>query len=247
MVKNFIAKSLWDNQGRLADDGGADFYRKLSTGAHAYLVPLDLKDWHQDFEMTPKGEGKVEEALRLVKETFKPLAAPLLVHNGIPLPSGAPPLPYLTCAVINEEDYPWNPKGKMVDIVEQICSEFGPFSSYEPLVRTRGSNTALYPATPSPDIPELAVRSGIPQTSGTQHSLAVPATEKHRSSTTTETHPASGDATSRQGRAKSHDTRLPSTLSSARPKRSAAEAFGDENNQEEKNGTSAVGPLSDEF
>lgn len=244
MVKNFITKSLWNNQGRNADDGGAEFYRKLSAGDGAYLVPLELRDWHLYFPMTLKGERKVSEALSLVKETYKPLTAPLLVNNGLPLPDGARPLPYLTFAKITEEDYPWNPEGKMVDIVERVRSEFGLPNLYEPLASSGRSGIALSPATPSPEISQFAARPARPQMGGTPHYLTVSITAKHRISNPSETRPTSGGSTTRQNRAKSYEARLPS---STRPKRSAAEAFGDENDEEEENDTPAAEPPSEEF
>lgn len=107
LIQRYISKALYNNEGRVAQDGGADFYRKLNQGGNAYLLPDEVRDWHGDFPMSDKGHKKFREAVEAVKNEYRPLTAPLLVNNGLPFAADAPPLPYLTLAIITEADFPW--------------------------------------------------------------------------------------------------------------------------------------------
>jgi len=108
LFRQYMAQAGNDGQTRLADDGGYDYYRKFAIGGNAYLNHEDLTTFHQYFPMSNKACSVFEAHMNVLKEEVKVFVKDLMVVRTHVDPANLGyDKPWLTCAVINKEDYPW--------------------------------------------------------------------------------------------------------------------------------------------
>jgi hypothetical protein len=106
LVRQFIVSEIMAGHGYQAADGGASFYRKISTGDAAYCCDADLDQWHLKFDMTSKGKQRMREGLIYVKNQMKTVVAELMVSRTV-ISDGNGDYPYLTHTEFKDVELPW--------------------------------------------------------------------------------------------------------------------------------------------
>lgn len=104
--RQWFAQNISDDRSRRAPDGGLAFYASIHEGGQAYLTHLDFKQFHQYFPMSIKACHVLETNMGVLKEDLKKYVADLMIERTH-LKRADHPIDWLTCAVVDKEDYPW--------------------------------------------------------------------------------------------------------------------------------------------
>ena len=105
--RQWFAQAISDGRNRLSSDGGYEFYHQIGAAGQAYLGHESFRSFHQYFPMSSKACNVLEGNMGVMKEEVKVFVAELLVNRVNVDPSTYPPLKWLTCAVVNKEEFPW--------------------------------------------------------------------------------------------------------------------------------------------
>lgn len=107
--RQYFAQAISDGRNRLADDGGFEFYRQLGHGGQAYLNHETFQNFHMYFPMSSKACNVLEANMGILKEEIKPFVKDLLLHRAMIDPAQFHEgVHWLTCSVIDKDDYPWH-------------------------------------------------------------------------------------------------------------------------------------------
>ena len=104
--RQWFAQAISDGRNRLNADGGYAFYKELSDGDNAYLNHLAFQNFHQYFPMSSKACNILEQNMNTMKTEIKPFVKDIMT-NRVNVETANYPLTWLTCTVINKEDWPW--------------------------------------------------------------------------------------------------------------------------------------------
>lgn len=108
LVQQYISSAYFANLHHRGHDGGVQFYRTIGTGGEAYLGKDTLEPFYKCFTMSGKGKVCFLEALNVIKDELKPLVKDLLHDRSqTKRNDGDDKLPWLTCAKIFDEEFPW--------------------------------------------------------------------------------------------------------------------------------------------
>ena len=105
--RQWFAQAMSDGRNRLSPDGGYQLYHQIGAAGQAYLNHEAFKDFHQYFPMSSKACNVLEVNMGVMKEEVKGFVKDILANRTNVDPS-AYPLRWLTCALVEKEDYPWH-------------------------------------------------------------------------------------------------------------------------------------------
>lgn len=106
--RQYISQSGNDGKNRLASDGGYKWYKAIHDGGSAYLDHDSMRHFHSFFPMSSKAVGVMEQHMNVLKEDVKVFVKDLMINRTHIDPATlAEREPWLTCAVIDDEDLPW--------------------------------------------------------------------------------------------------------------------------------------------
>lgn len=107
--RQYFAQAIADKRNHVARDGGFEFYRQLGQGGQAYLNHETFQNFHMYFPMSSKACNVLEANMGILKEEIKPFVKDLLVHRAMIDPAQFHDgVHWLTCSVIDKDDYPWH-------------------------------------------------------------------------------------------------------------------------------------------
>ena len=104
--RQWFAQAISDGRTHMAEDGGYNFYNALARGGQAYLHHEDFRNFHQYFPMSSKACNVLEANMGVLKEDVKQFVADL-VKVRIHLKPEENDINWLTCALVDKEDFPW--------------------------------------------------------------------------------------------------------------------------------------------
>ena len=104
--RQWFAQAISDNRTRMAADGGYGFYNALAKGGQQYLHHEDFQNFHQYFPMSTKACNVLEANMGVLKEDVKQFVADV-VQVRVHLKGEENNVNWLTCALVEKEDYPW--------------------------------------------------------------------------------------------------------------------------------------------
>lgn len=108
ILRQYLSLAFIGDRHHRAPDGGVSFYRTIGKGGSAYLNKETLNMFHTKFVMSVKGRlclaGAVEQAKMEMRAVVKDL---LEDRTSAVKDPKDPPLPYLTCTEILNEELPW--------------------------------------------------------------------------------------------------------------------------------------------
>ncbi|TVY14455.1 hypothetical protein LARI1_G007371 [Lachnellula arida] len=108
LVQQYISSSYFSNLHHRGPDGGVHFYRTIGHGGEAYLGKDSLESFYDCFMMSGKAKHCFLDALEFMKDELKPIVRDLLHDRSqAKRHEGEDKLPWLTCAKILEEEFPW--------------------------------------------------------------------------------------------------------------------------------------------
>lgn len=108
LVQQYLSSSYFSNLHHRGPDGGVHFYRTIGHGGEAYLGKDSLEPFYDCFMMSGKAKHCFLDALDFMKEELKPIVRDLLHDRSqAKRHEGDDKLPWLTCAKILEEEFPW--------------------------------------------------------------------------------------------------------------------------------------------
>lgn len=121
--RQYLCQSGTDRKNRLAKDGGYKWYKQIHDGGSAYLDHDSMRMFHSYFPMSVKAVGIMEQHMNVMKEDVKVFVKDLMVSRSHISPASLPDeTPWLTCAVIEDDDLPW--KGnRVVDYMDTVDLE----------------------------------------------------------------------------------------------------------------------------
>ena len=104
----FAQKTIAEN-GSLARDGGYGLYKQLGKAGDAYMDKALINQFHQKFPMTKKALNVLENHLLEIKEVMKGIVERHgILKSYCGLDTARFPVDYLTCAIIDQGDLPWD-------------------------------------------------------------------------------------------------------------------------------------------
>ncbi|KKY19217.1 hypothetical protein UCRPC4_g04591 [Phaeomoniella chlamydospora] len=104
--RQWFAQAINDNRTRRALDGGYAFYQSVHLAGRTYLTHEDFRNFHQYFPMSSKACNILEANMGLLKEDVKVFVGDLMTNRTSVDPNSYE-LGWLTCTVVNKEDFPW--------------------------------------------------------------------------------------------------------------------------------------------
>ena len=104
--RQWYAQAINDERTRHAEDGGFMFFKTLEMGGDAYLTHEDMRNFHQYFPMSSKACHILENNVKIIKDDMKYFVAEFFV-NRTSIDPATFKLEWLTCCVVEKEDFPW--------------------------------------------------------------------------------------------------------------------------------------------
>ena len=121
--RHWFAQSISDGRNRAAPDGGYAFYNALSKGGPSYLDHTTFRDFHKYFPMSSKACNVLEHNMDLYKEEIRQFVKDIVIERTHVKSDKYTDLKWLTCAIINKEDLPWNPASSEEDrLLDEVDS-----------------------------------------------------------------------------------------------------------------------------
>lgn len=111
--RQYLSQSGNDCKNRMAEDGGYAWYKMIATGGDSYLHHEDMKAFHQFFPMSSKACSVLESNMNVLKDEVKPFVQQLMTNRTHIDPEKLEGVqkPWLTCAVVGDQDLPWHEAG----------------------------------------------------------------------------------------------------------------------------------------
>lgn len=89
---------------------GFEFFRLIAKAGEAYLDRNQLRQFHEYFPMSLKGESVVENRISELKQDGQGMVR-VVLENRSYLDTERFPAGHLTCTWVGPEDYPWEWEG----------------------------------------------------------------------------------------------------------------------------------------
>ena len=139
--RQWFAQAVSDGRNRTAKDGGYEFYHQLGRAGQAYLNHETFQNFHMYFPMSGKACNVVEANMGQLKEEVKPFVRDLLAHNAsIDMAQYQGKINWLTCVVVNWNDYPWRVEDAVKDENGSVSS--GPIPKRVKIANSENTNRA---------------------------------------------------------------------------------------------------------
>jgi len=127
--RHWISQQVCSDKTHHSDDMGWEFFRLVSRAGEAYLDRNQLRQFHDYFPMSLKGESVVENRISELKQDGQGMVKKVL-ENQAYLDIDKFPAGHMTCTWVGPEDYPWEHEGRVsarVDLSRDTVepSEFG--------------------------------------------------------------------------------------------------------------------------
>lgn len=90
---------------------GWEFFRLISRAGEAYLDRNQLRQFHEYFPMSLKGESVVENRISELKQDGQGMVKKVL-DNQAYLDVDKFPAGHMTCTWVGPDDYPWEQEGR---------------------------------------------------------------------------------------------------------------------------------------
>lgn len=108
--RQYLSQAGNDCRNRMAEDGGYAWYKMFATGGDSYLHHEDMKAFHQFFPMSSKACSVLEANMNVLKDEVKIFVRDIVINRTHIDPETLEGVhkPWLTCAVVLDEDLPWH-------------------------------------------------------------------------------------------------------------------------------------------
>jgi hypothetical protein len=120
--RHWIAQQVCADNTHNSADMGFEFFRLVSRAGEAYLDRNQLRQFHEYFPMSLKGESVLENRISELKQEGQGMVAKVLENHSY-LDVERFPAGHMTCTWLGPEDYPWENVGR------ERMTEGTPFSS----------------------------------------------------------------------------------------------------------------------
>lgn len=104
--RHWMAQQVTSDMTHHSEDMGWAFFRLISKAGEAYLDRNQLRQFHEYFPMSPKGESVVENRISELKQDGQGMVDKVLDNQAF-LDVDKFPAGHMTCTWVGPEDYPW--------------------------------------------------------------------------------------------------------------------------------------------
>lgn len=104
--RHWIAQQVCTDNTHNSADMGFEFFRVISRAGEAYLDRNQLRQFHEYFPMSLKGESVLENRISELKQEGQGIVAKVLENHSY-LDVERFPAGHMTCTWLGPEDYPW--------------------------------------------------------------------------------------------------------------------------------------------
>jgi hypothetical protein len=110
--RHWIAQQVCADNTHNSADMGFEFFRLVSRAGEAYLDRNQLRQFHEYFPMSLKGESVLENRISELKQEGQGMVAKVLENHSY-LDVERFPAGHMTCTWLGPEDYPWENVGRV--------------------------------------------------------------------------------------------------------------------------------------
>lgn len=104
--RHWLSQQVASDKTHHAEDMGWEFFRLVARAGEAYLDRNQLRQFHEYFPMSLKGESVVENRISELKQDGQGMVRAVL-ENQAYLDVDKFPAGHLTCTWVGPDDYPW--------------------------------------------------------------------------------------------------------------------------------------------
>ena len=109
--RHWIAQQVCADNTHNAADMGFEFFRLVSRAGESYLDRNQLRQFHEYFPMSLKGESVLENRISELKQDGQGMVAKVLENHSY-LDVERFPAGHMTCTWLGPDDYPWENVGR---------------------------------------------------------------------------------------------------------------------------------------
>lgn len=105
--RHWLAQQVCNDMTHNSADMGHEFFRLISKAGESYLDRNQLRQFHEYFPMSGKGESVIENRISELKQDGQGMVKKVLVNES-QLDVDKYPTNHLTCTWVGPDDYPWD-------------------------------------------------------------------------------------------------------------------------------------------
>ena len=109
--RHWLSQQVASDKTHHSEDMGWEFFRLVSRAGEAYLDRNQLRQFHEYFPMSLKGESVVENRISELKQDGQGMVKKVL-DNQAYLDVDKFPAGHMTCTWVGPDDYPWEHEGR---------------------------------------------------------------------------------------------------------------------------------------
>ena len=106
IFRHWLTSRICSDEGHNAVDMGFALMSIIKRGRDGYLAEEALRQWHETFNMVPKGKATIMENLLELKSEIRHIVKPLFRSRAM-LDLEQYPVQHFTCLEVGPKSYPW--------------------------------------------------------------------------------------------------------------------------------------------